>query len=212
MSDRAGNRTKRLWYPTAAIALLLAALTAWWLAPRPIAVSAILLPTPRPIAPELNLQRAAGPQPAAELFADRISYVFFGFTHCPDVCPITLQQMAAVLANLPGTAPQMVFVSVDPERDDPARVQAYADYFDSRIVGVTASPENLQTLATALGVAFHIEYHEPGVPYGVDHSTGIYIVDGQQRYRGLYRAPHDVDLLSREFESMHRKLTSDLRP
>ncbi len=208
MPSNPDTPNKRLWYLTAAVALLLGGLTAWLLIPRPPEVSAILLPNPRAIDPTLELLQAAGPVSSENLFRGNLNYVFFGFTNCPDICPLTLQKMATALSQSPATppAPRMIFVSVDPERDEPGQIQAYADYFDQRIVGATATEDNLYALAQALGVAFHIEYHEPGQPYSVDHSAGIYIVDADGHYRGLYRAPHSVEQLVSEFGAI-RELT-----
>jgi protein SCO1/2 len=174
-------------------------------------VSAVLLPTPRAIPPTVEILQASGPGLAPDLFGGDLNYVFFGFTNCPDVCPLTLQTMAAALSQSTPAhpAPRMIFISVDPERDDPAKVQAYVDYFDPRIVGATATEDNLAALAEALGVAVHIEYHQPGEPYSVDHSAGIYIVDTESNYRGIYRAPHNVEQLVSEFGAIRQQLSKN---
>lgn len=75
-------------------------------------------------------------------FAGATHLVFFGFTHCPDVCPTTLQQISAVLAALgpKGQAMRVAFITVDPERDDPASLKTYLSSFDPRITGLTGTP------------------------------------------------------------------------
>ena len=136
--------------------------------------------------------------------------MFFGFTHCPDICPLTLQVMADTrrLMAASGTEPpRMVFISVDPERDDPKTVAEYVQFFHPEIVGLSGSEESLQGLYRALGVAVHIPEHEPGSDYEVGHSSGLFIVDQAARYRGLYRPPHDAASLAAELPALIEHLS-----
>ena len=95
----------------------------------------------------------------------KATLVFFGFTHCPDVCPTTMSKLAAALAALgeDGDRVAVVFISVDPERDTPEAIQAYLEAFDPRIVGVTGTLPELEAVAASFGVRFFKEYPQ-GTP------------------------------------------------
>ncbi|TGD99108.1 SCO family protein [Methylobacterium nonmethylotrophicum] len=118
-------------------------------------------------------------------FNGRTHLVFFGFTRCPDICPTTLQQISDVLAALgpKGRDVQALFISVDPERDDPAALKAYLSSFDPRIVGLTGSPE-----AVAAAVKAYRAYSRK-VPlkdgdYTMEHTALVYIMDGRGNFVG----------------------------
>ena len=102
--------------------------------------------------------------------------IFFGYTHCPDVCPTTLSNLADTLAALGKAADRVkvLFVTLDPERDTPKVLLDYTAAFDSRIVGLTGSPEEIATTATA----YHVKYAktQSGDDYFVDHSALIHVL------------------------------------
>ncbi|MDP4021734.1 SCO family protein [Methylobacterium sp. NEAU 140] len=122
--------------------------------------------------------------------------VFFGFTHCPDVCPTTLQQISDVLAALGPRAKGMrvAFVTVDPERDDPASLKTYLSSFDPRITGLTGSPEQVAATVKAYrGYAKRV----PGKDgdYVMEHTALVYVMDAQNRFLGaldLSRPPEQT--------------------
>jgi protein SCO1/2 len=119
-----------------------------------------------------------------------LTFVYFGYTHCPDVCPTTLSDWARARASLGsnGAAVNFVFVSVDPERDTPATVQAYAHQFDSTFVGLVASAPQLDTIKTAWGFAVERE-DMPGMKpgeYGVGHPSGVYFIDRDGRMKFVF--------------------------
>ncbi|AWN48202.1 copper-binding protein [Methylobacterium terrae] len=118
-------------------------------------------------------------------FAGKPHLVFFGFTHCPDICPTTLQQISDVLAALgpKGRDVKALFVTVDPERDDPKALKEYLSSFDPRIVGLTGSPE-----AVAATVKAYRAYSRK-VPlkegdYTMEHTALVYIMDGRGHFVG----------------------------
>src|SRR5262252_8932115 len=126
-------------------------------------VAATVLSEPRPL-PEVELVDTAGaPLGLAEL-RGRFTLLYFGFTRCPDVCPLTLKVLADARADLaaraPQVVPQIVFVSVDPTRDTAAAIAEYLGHFDRAFVGATAPAKSLAPLVTALGVT--IEKHRHG--------------------------------------------------
>lgn len=113
------------------------------------------------------------------------SAVFFGFTYCPDVCPGTLQGLAAatdILGPKKAEDLQIVFISVDPERDDAKQMKAYvsADYVPKTTLGLTGTPQQVAAAAKAYRVYFAKVGDGPS--YTIDHSTAIYLMDPKGRF------------------------------
>ena len=103
--------------------------------------------------------------------------VFFGFTHCPDICPATLMEVSQALEVLgPQAKISALFVSIDPERDTPALLQDYVSNFDKRIIGVTGSRDLINAMARAYRVYQRKVPGEDG-NYTMDHSTVVYLMD-----------------------------------
>ena len=128
-------------------------------------------------------------------FAGSTHLVFFGFTHCPDVCPTTLQQVSDVLAALgdKGRAMRVAFVSVDPERDDPASLKTYLSSFDPRITGLTGSLDQVVAAEKAYRAYARKVPGKEG-DYTMEHTAIVYVMDGQNRFLGaldLSRPPED---------------------
>ncbi|MCG2635037.1 MAG: SCO family protein [Gammaproteobacteria bacterium] len=110
-------------------------------------------------------------------FSDRHSLIFFGFTHCPHVCPSTLERIAATLAGLGEQAEQLhpLFITVDPERDTPARLADYRKAFDPRIQMLTGSPEQIARVAKAYQVSYAKVALKSG-DYTMDHTAALYLM------------------------------------
>jgi protein SCO1/2 len=120
-------------------------------------------------------------------FKGKLMLVFFGFTHCPDVCPTELQSIASAMDKLGPDANKVtpVFISVDPERDTVASIGDYVKAFGPRIVGLTGSPEQVAAAAKAYRVYFRKADQEEGADaknYSVDHSAFTYLMDGNGQY------------------------------
>lgn len=143
-----------------------------------------------------------------ETFRDKLIVLFFGYTHCPDVCPTTLSDMAQALALLPARdveRVQVLFVTVDPQRDAPEILKAYVPYFHPSFLGLYGAPEAVAAAAREFKVVYrrHETAGESG--YLVDHSAGSYVLDGRGRLR-LYQPfgqppddiAHDLRLLLAE--------------
>jgi protein SCO1/2 len=118
-------------------------------------------------------------------FAGQPAVIFFGFTHCPDVCPSSMYALAEALALPGGYDVQPILVTVDPERDTPARMGEYTrtDGFPQNLAGLTGSPAQVDAAASAFQV-YHAKVAIPGAPadvYNVDHSSLLYVVDGNWR-------------------------------
>jgi len=118
-------------------------------------------------------------------FRGKVVVLFFGFTHCPDVCPTTLAEFNAALQQLGDAAKrvQVLFVTVDPERDTPEVLGAYVTAFNTDFLGLTGTPEQIAKVAREFKVIYQkAEGSQPG-SYSVDHSAGTFVFDEQGRLR-----------------------------
>jgi protein SCO1 len=110
--------------------------------------------------------------------------IFFGFTHCPDVCPTSMLEIATILrdANAPADF-RVYFVTVDPERDTPELLKQYTDTFDPRIVGLTGTTEEIAAVARAYR-AFYRKVPTGGEGYTMDHTASVYLMNGRAEFVG----------------------------
>lgn len=165
---------------------------------------ATLLDTSARALPSFSLVDQEGAPFGNDRLQRRWTLMFFGYTHCPDICPLTLNELKGMYARLAGTPypqdTQVVFVSVDPKRDTPEQLKRYVQYFDARFFGVTGSEPELLKLTRSLGI-----YHAvngSGQDYLVDHSAAIVLIDDQGRNRALFSAPHEAAVLARDYLSI----------
>lgn len=158
-------------------------------------LAAMLLPQPDPV-PEFSLFDQHGNAIDRSVFAGHWDLVFFGFTHCPDVCPTTLQLLASAKSKLAEAGqerlPRIVLVSVDPERDTPDIMGTYVDYFGAGNLGITGAPEEIDRLAAGLGIYYRKQPLD-GDNYVVDHSAAVLVIDPEGRLNALFGGPHSVD-------------------
>ena len=126
-------------------------------------------------------------------YRGKITLLYFGYTHCPDVCPLTLAHLHVVMQRLGKLADgaRILFVSVDPARDTPEALHAYATAFDSHVVGLTGAPADIEALTKRYRAAFSREPDKSGGSYDVSHSSGIYIFDANGHAR-LLATPEDA--------------------
>ena len=132
------------------------------------------------------------------------SLLFFGYTYCPDVCPTTMAQLNQFYKQLEkkyAANTQIVMVSVDPARDDAAKLHEYVRYFNPQFRGVTGEFTALQKFATTLNVAFS-KIAGDGDHYQVQHSDNIAIIDPQGHYIGLFKGPHELSKLLINYRSI----------
>lgn len=123
------------------------------------------------------------------------SFLFFGYTHCPDVCPLTLAVLNEFLNQTKADKPdlQVVFVTVDPDRDNTQRLKDYVNYFNPEFIGLGGSIEQVKSLTGQLGIAFSYEEKSKDGNYIVDHSASIFLIDPAGRVVAVFTAPHRVD-------------------
>lgn len=160
-------------------------------------------PVTRP-SPRYLLQGGDGQAVYSSDFADRFQLIAFGYVSCPDVCPTTLFEMQQILAALGERAKhlQPIFISVDPQRDSPAVLKAYAANFDRRILGLTGSEELVRFAANNFNVTY-TKIKEPGTGpniYTMEHTAGMFLVgpDGQLLKKFGYSTP--VEKITAEIE------------
>ena len=117
-------------------------------------------------------------------FRGKLMLVFFGYAHCPDVCPTELQTMSAVMDKLGPEAAKVapIFISVDPKRDTPEALSSYMKNFDSRIAGLTGNQNEIADVAKAYRVYYRKAGDGGGGDYTVDHSAFVYLMDGEGKY------------------------------
>jgi protein SCO1/2 len=139
------------------------------------------------------------------------SFLFFGYTSCPAVCPMTLgsfsdvQKLIAGAPDAGDAAPaQFVFVSVDPERDTTERLGTFVPYFHPDFVGATGSPEALEPLTDVLGIYHAKVAGESERDYLVDHTTSVMLIDPQRRLHAIFPAPHDPGAVAAAFEKIRK--------
>ncbi len=156
--------------------------------------SAFIIPMPSTI-PDFSLVDQIGAEVTADTFRGQWDLVFFGFTHCPDICPTTLQTLASVKRDLieagAHTLPRIVLVSVDPERDTPELLGQYMDYFGEGHLAVTGEIEEVTRLTDALGIYFEKIPGEDG-SYSVNHSAAVLLIGPNAEFSALFSAPHRV--------------------
>lgn len=162
-------------------------------------ISATTFPTPRPLK-AFSLHDQFGKPFGLEQFKGKWSYVFFGYTNCPDVCPTTLHMMNGVYDDLIAKGLtddqfQVVFVSVDPDRDDNAQLGEYMKYFNPHFLGVTGVKEQIDILSKQLSAIYFVTKPKFDRPYQVNHSAAIALVDPEVRFHAIFTPPHDPQKL-----------------
>lgn len=114
-------------------------------------------------------------------FLGKTVILYFGYTQCPDICPITLSTISDALKQMTASeleAVQALFVSIDPERDNTARLEEYSQYFHESLIGATAEPDVIEAIADQYGISYEfIETDLGAAGYIINHSSAIYIVN-----------------------------------
>lgn len=152
---------------------------------------------PRPIAkPDVRLTDTAGrPYDLRRRTHDRVTLVYFGYTHCPDVCPATMADLAAALSQVKADVKaqvSVVFVATDPQRDTPPVLRRWLRQFDPSFVGLTGPLPRVRAAAAAMGVPLEDPERQPDGSYAVTHGTQVVAFGRDDLARVLYLAGTDV--------------------
>ena len=148
--------------------------------------------------PELafELTGTSGDTVTAEQTDGNIRLLFFGFTSCPDICPATLQKLSRAVKDLPTELrkdTQIVFVSVDPQRDTPERIDSYVSFFSDRAIGLTGEEPALRELSKRYRTTFGYDEPDAEGNYNVSHSGAVYVFDREGKARLLIRPELSVE-------------------
>jgi len=163
---------------------------------KPPTIQGAIFATPRPLN-DFQLLANGGQAFTVNNLKGEWSLVFFGYTNCPDVCPTTLgvlNQVDKLMGEQGLASPQVVFVSIDPQRDKPELIDQYVKYFNKKFIGVTGNQENLHALSKQMSVVFA---KAPGADgsmseenYLMDHSSSIILVNPDAQVQAILSAPH----------------------
>jgi protein SCO1 len=169
-------------------------------APREYA-SMLVYPTPKAIAP-FALQMTDGSAFNVDALKGRYTLLSFGFTTCPDICPTTLTGLKQVNTAVPeALRPRIMLVSIDPERDTPAKLAEYLQFFDPSFVGATGDIGSLTSFAANLGAVFEKEPAEPGQAadaYMMAHTTSLFLIGPDGHLLAMIRQPFEWRQISRD--------------
>tara|TARA_B100000965_G_C19554850_1_gene741717 strand:- start:377 stop:1003 length:627 start_codon:yes stop_codon:yes gene_type:complete len=191
------------------MALILALFLSRFYTPRELtvdeykALGAYLIDPPRQLA-EFNLVDDKGEIFLPEQFNNKWNILFFGFTYCPDICPLTMKQMSDVKEMLGEDAQKIrVFlVSVDPDRDKPENLRVYLDNFSNNFRGLTGEIDQIYKFSTQVNAPFFPVVNNPEPNYTVDHSGSLVLIDPDAKYAGFFRAPHDTSKITKALASI----------
>lgn len=194
--------TPKSWLPWLLL-VIAAALAGAWLAratltaesaPAPVLQAGTWLPAARDVAVPA-LTDSSGAPFTGESFTGHASLLFFGFTHCPDVCPTTLALLAQVMRSTQAGNLTVYLVSVDPQRDTPEVLRAYLAGFDPQFIGLTGDPLDIKAFARTVGTAM-VKVDLPGNTYTMDHSATLYLLDDAGRLRAVFTPPYNIEALA----------------
>jgi protein SCO1/2 len=157
------------------------------------------LPQPRTL-PQFHLQDLSGADFGLEQLRGHPTLLFFGFTNCPDVCPTTLATLAQVQRAPPLPGSQVLFITIDPERDSAASLQVYLGAFNNRFVGARGDAAALAPLLKSLG-AIAVREKLPDGSYTMDHSATLYLLDTRGRLVAVFSPPFSAARLAAD---LHR--------
>jgi len=197
--------SNRYWLSVGALALV-AALAGTYVARTitqpavPSLESGTSYPAPR-VLPQFSLVDAHGMPATPATLSGHPTLVFFGFTHCPDVCPLTLALLASVQkrASIPNL--MVAFITVDPERDTPAQVGAYVASFGGDFIGLTGTAPEILKATRGFGVAA-ARVELAGGGYTMDHSAAVFALDSQARIVAVFTPLLSAEKLTRDVQRL----------
>ena len=151
---------------------------------------------------DFSLTGSEGKTVSLEDFRNKVVLIYFGYTFCPDVCPITLSNLKLIMLDLGEKAEdvQVIFISIDPERDTYEKLKDYVPYFHPTFIGLTGSDADIAAVAKKYQTIYLKQKVESEAGYLMAHTDVVILVDQNGRYRGRYKSKYDLD-----------KLTTDIR-
>lgn len=180
--------------------------------------SAAVLEVPVPL-PEFQLTDHNGKEFTPSNFSGKWTFMFFGYIYCPDICPAALIDLNDIYQNLVenndlienkfkiGT--QVIFVTVDPQRDSPEDLKKYVPFFNNSFIGLTGTSEMIDLLARPLGVVYRRESNNNSIDYFIDHSASFLLIDPLGRLRAIFSPPHEPVQIAEDFRMIRKKFTAE---
>ena len=194
-------------YSTLVLLLILAATAGWILSyslagPDDHAQYALQLPQPMSL-PDFALVDQVGLPFGPDRLVGHWTWMFFGFTHCPDICPATLQLLSFARQELQalhpgGVIPDILLISVDPDRDTPQLLRQYTAQFGDGVSAATGDIVELQKLTSGLGIFFEKQESE-SENYSVAHSAHVIVIDDNGNYAAVFSPPHSSEKFVTDF-------------
>lgn len=160
---------------------------------------------PYPVASEIDLARSDGSRFRLSELRGEIVLLFFGYTSCPDVCPATMAELRQALSELQqqdADQVKVVFVTVDPERDTPARVQEYVTQFNPAFIGLSGSKSDLEKIWAEYGVYREIAGEQSAAGYIVNHTARVNLIDQQGNLRVSFSFDTPVENIVHDLKLM----------
>ena len=178
----------------------------------PSDIRGLLWPDPPALTP-FDLVDDEGAPFTIERLKGRWSFLFFGFTNCPDVCPTALATLNTVYETLQDSARfrksgQVIFVSVDPQRDTTTALHAYVRHFNDAFIAATGPDEKLAAFTRQLGITYGKVKGENEAYYTVDHSAGILLIDPAVRLVGVFSMPHEAHDIAARYTTISKFIES----
>lgn len=163
-------------------------------------LSATVVSDTQPL-PDFSFVRTGGAFSNADLLG-QWTLMFFGYTHCPDICLTSLaslKDMRSRLQTAGVVTPQVIFISVDAKRDTPEHLATFVGFFDSSFIGATADDTALAPLVKNLGVHYQRVEGKKKDSYTMDHTTAVFLVDPKGRLKAVFSWPHDPQAMAQDY-------------
>jgi protein SCO1/2 len=193
---------KILWVGIVSLALVGTAISLALIFTKPASFHGTSYGEPYPIAPQIELKKSNGESFRLSDQKGKVVLLFFGYTSCPDVCPTTLAELKQVMDGLGDKTKlvQVVFVSVDPERDTPEKIQEYVEHFNQEFIGLSGTTNELESIWSKYGVFREEVESDSAFGYIVNHTARTYLIDTEGNLR-----------LSYGFQTPVENMVSDLK-
>ena len=158
---------------------------------------------------DFSLTGPEGKTVSLEDFRNKVVLIYFGYTFCPDVCPITLSNLKMLMLSLEEKAEdvQVIFISIDPERDSYKRLKDYVPYFHPTFIGLTGSEADIAAVAKKYQTMYIKQKVESEAGYLMAHTDVVILVDQNGKYRGRYKSKFDMEELTKD---IHRLLEKNI--
>ncbi len=197
---------KILWVGFLSLAVVALAALLTIMFSRPVSYRGTAYGEPYPLAPQIELKQSNGETFRLSDQKGKIVLLFFGYTSCPDVCPTTLAELKLVMDDLGVKTElvQVIFVSVDPQRDTPEKIQNYADHFNKGFVGLSGTVDELETIWKDYGIFREEVQSDSAFGYIVNHTARVYLIDMDGNLRLSYGFQTPVEDIVNDLELLLR--------